>query len=190
MKFKKVLPILPLSFLSVFALSGCDSEEETRILRILNCEDYIYEYEKGDEAYSSGEEYDFTYRENMIDQFKIDWEKNHPGENIEVVYDTFDTNETMFNELQTGKTTYDVIVPSDYMIQKLLSNDMLEPFDDAELSELWSNISPYLKGKFESIKAGETSIYSYSIPYMWGTVGVMYNPEFYDLKCVLSITDV
>ena len=178
MKFKKLLPILPLPLLSVFALSGCDSDNEVKVLRVLNCEDYIYEYEEGDEEYSSGGN---DYKMNMIEQFELYYAATY-NEEVKVVYDTFDTNETMFNELQTGKTTYDVIVPSDYMIQKLLSNDMLEPFDDAELSELWSNISPYLKGKFESIKAGETSIYSYSIPYMWGTVGVMYNPEFYDLS--------
>ena len=177
MKTRKLLMFLPLSLVSVFALSGCDKEEETRVLRILNFEDYIYEYEEGDEENSSGGN---DYKMDMVDQFVAYWAENHGGEEVEVVYDTFDTNETMFNELQTGKTTYDVIVPSDYMIQKLLSNDMLEKFDDESLSDLWENISPYLKGKFEDIKAGEQSIYNYSVPYMWGTMGVMYNPEFYE----------
>ena len=179
MKIKRLLPLLPLSLVSVFALAGCDNKEEVRVLRILNCEDYIYEYEEGDEEYSSGAN---DYKMDMVDQFIDYWAKNHDGEEIEVVYDTFDTNETMFNELQTGKTTYDVIVPSDYMVQKLLSNDMLEKFDDSELDNLWENISPYLKDKFQNIKSGEQSIYNYSVPYMWGTVGVMYNPEYYDLE--------
>ena len=177
MKKNKLLMLLPISLASVFALSGCDKEEETKVLRILNCEDYIYEYEEGDEEYASDK---YDYQIDMVDQFIAYWADNHDGEEIEVVYDTFDTNETMFNELQTGKTTYDVIVPSDYMVQKLLSNDMLEKFDDSELDNLWENISPYLKGKFENIKAGEESIYNYSIPYMWGTVGVMYNPSYYE----------
>ena len=176
MKIKRLLPLLPLSLVSVFALSGCDNKEETKVLRILNCEDYIYEYEDGDEENSSGGN---DYKMDMVDQFIAYWAETHDGEEIEVVYDTFDTNETMFNELQTGKTTYDVIVPSDYMVQKLLSNNMLEKFDDSELNNLWENISPYLKDKFENIKAGDESIYNYSVPYMWGTVGVMYNPEYY-----------
>ena len=177
MKTNKLLGLLPVSLLSVFALSGCDNNEETRVLRILNFEDYIYEYEEGDEEYSSGAN---DYKLDMVDQFVSYWAETHDGEEIEVVYDTFDTNETMFNELQTGKTTYDVIIPSDYMVQKLLSNDMLEPFDADELPELWENISPYLIDKFKNIKAGEESIYNYSVPYMWGTMGVMYNPEFYE----------
>ena len=177
MKIKRLLPLLPFSFASVFALSGCDDKNEVRVLRILNWEDYIYEYEEGDEEYSSGAK---DYKMDMVDQFIAYWAENHDGEEIEIVYETFDTNETMFNELQTGKTTYDVIVPSDYMIQKLISNDMLEKFDESELDNLWENISPYLKDKFENIKAGEESIYNYSVPYMWGTVGVMYNPEYYE----------
>ena len=176
MKKNKLLMLLPISLASVFALSGCENKEETKVLRILNCEDYIYEYEEGDEEYAADK---YDYQMDMVDQFIAYWAENHDGEEIEVVYDTFDTNETMFNELQTGKTTYDVIVPSDYMVQKLLSNGMLEKFDDDELDNLWENISPYLKDKFENIKAGEESIYNYSIPYMWGTVGVMYNPEYY-----------
>ena len=175
MKIRKLLALAPLSLVSVFALAGCDSGSEKRVLRILNCEDYIYEYEDGDEENSNG---GLDYKYDMIEQFEKYWEKDH--EDIEIVYDTFDTNETMFNELQTGKTVYDVIVPSDYMIQKLISYDMLEKFDDSELDSLWKNISPYLKGKFNEIKAGEESIYSYSVPYMWGTVGIMYNPAYYE----------
>ena len=179
-KLMKLMMFFPLSLGSVALLAGCDDNSEVRVLRVLNCEDYIYEYEAGDEENSSGGN---DYKMDMIDQFVEDWKKNHDGQEIEVVYDTFDTNETMFNELKTGKTTYDVIVPSDYMVQKLLSNNMLEKFDDNQIDELWENISPYLKDKFHSIKAqnGENleEIYNYSVPYMWGTVGVMYNPDYY-----------
>ena len=183
MKFKRILPILPFSLLSVFALAGCESKDDAKVLRILNCEDYIYEYESGDEVNSSGDKEDYTYRKNMTEQFEIYWAKTHNGEQIQVIYDTFDTNETMFNELQTGKTTYDVIVPSDYMIQKILKDEKidLEPFDAEVREEIWANISPYLNKKFKEIEADGRKLYDYSIPYMWGTVGVMYNPNFYDL---------
>ncbi len=179
-KINKLFALSPLLFLSAIGLSGCEAKDESNVLRILNCEDYIYEYEAGDEESSSGGN---DYKMDMIDQFVEYYKENNDGKGIEVVYDTFDTNETMFNELKTGKTTYDVIVPSDYMVQKLLSNNMLEKFDDNQIDELWENISPYLIDKFHSIKAqnGENleEIYNYSVPYMWGTGGVMYKPDYY-----------
>jgi spermidine/putrescine transport system substrate-binding protein len=93
----------------------------------------------------------------------------------------------MFNELQTGKTTYDVVVPSDYMIQKLRDNKMLHKISSENEAELWENISPYLKDKFEN----SLEISDYAVPYMWGTVGLMYNPEYYMKRnSSLSIDDV
>ena len=177
--FKSLLLLLPLSLVGA-ALAGCDSKDEVRVLRVLNCEDYIYEYEEGDEENATeGENW---YTEDVMDQF-VDYWKAKTGEEIDYVYDTFDTNETMFNELQTGKTSYDIIVPSDYMIQKLISNDMLHKISDENKDEIWENISGYLYDQFENITAncGETTykISEFSVPYMWGTVGLMYNPGYY-----------
>ncbi len=168
-KLKKLLFLLPLS-VAATSLAGCKDETNVRVLRVLNCEDYIYEYEEGDEK-----ELDFVKKgKDVMDLFVDEWKKK-TGETIEYVYDTFDTNETMFNELQTGKTTYDVIVPSDYMIQKLISNKMLHKISDENKPDLWKNISPYLKDKFEN----SLGIADYAVPYMWGTVGLMYNPSYY-----------
>ena len=178
-KFRNLLMLLPLSLVGA-ALAGCDSKDEVRVLRVLNCEDYIYEYEEGDEENATeGEKW---YTEDVMDQF-VDYWKAKTGEEIEYVYDTFDTNETMFNELQTGKTSYDIIVPSDYMIQKLISNDMLHKISDENKAEIWEHISGYLHNQFNNITAscGETTykISDFSVPYMWGTVGLMYNPSYY-----------
>jgi len=182
-KLYKLLMFFPLSIGCAPLLSSCGASENVRVLRVLNCEDYIYEYEEGDEENATeGENW---YKEDMMDQFVDYWAKTHDGEVIEYVYDTFDTNETMFNELQTGKTTYDVIVPSDYMIQKLISKDMLHKISDKNKVSVWENISPYLIDKFNSITAvsesdgASYSISDFSVPYMWGTVGMMYNPEYY-----------
>lgn len=177
----KSLLILPFLLFSSAALASCSKGSSgTRVLRVLNCEDYIYEYD------DSFEEDEMDPRD-MMDQF-VDYWADLTGEKISYVYDTFDTNETMFNELKTGKTTYDVIVPSDYMIQKLISNDMIHKFSEDKVEDIWANISPFLKDKFEGIVAKskstneEVSISNYAVPYMWGTVGVMYNPEFYEKK--------
>lgn len=209
-KLNKFIPFLPALLLSVLTLSGCSSEKsEKRVIRVLNCEDYIYECEKegwwcdectkpnGKEPGMYVDESEVIendegehihtkcgsvveYDSDLMDQFVEYWAETHDGEEIDYVYDTFDTNETMFNELKTGKSTYDVIVPSDYMIQKLLSNNMLHKFEDDKIEDLWSNVSPYLADKFTNIKSEQgVSIYDYAVPYMWGTVGVMYNPNWY-----------
>ena len=73
MKIRQLLALAPLSLVSAFALAGCDSGSEKRVLRILNCEDYIYEYEDGDEENSSG---GLDYKYDMIEQFEKYWEKD------------------------------------------------------------------------------------------------------------------
>ena len=180
-KFFKILMFFPLSLGSAALLASCDTTEETRVLRILNCEDYIYEHADGDEDEMEPPEDENWYKMDVIKQFEKYMEKQ--GVEVTCVYDTFDTNETMFNELQTGKTSYDVIVPSDYMIQKLISNNMLHKISDKNRAGIWENISPYLVNKFDEIKAEydgvEHALSEYSVPYMWGTVGMMYNPSFY-----------
>ena len=181
-KFKSLLMLFPLSLVAA-ALSGCGAKDEVRVLRVLNCEDYIYEYEEGDEENAT--EGESWYTKDVMDQF-VDYWKDKTGEEIDYVYDTFDTNETMFNELQTGKTYYDVIVPSDYMIQKLISNDMLHKISEDNKENLWENISGYLRDQFDNITAsyGETTyeLSEFAVPYMWGTVGLMYNPAYYMQK--------
>ena len=197
-KLSKSILFLPLLMGSAALLGGCDSNEEVRVLRVLNCEDYIYEYEEGDEENAT--EGKNWYKEDVMDQFVDYWAETHDGEEIDYVYDTFDTNETMFNELKTGKTSYDVIVPSDYMIQKLISQDMLHKISDENKTDLWSNISGYLKNEFDSIKAiyenedktihEEHTLSEYSVPYMWGTVGLMYNPKYYTENSGLTEEEV
>lgn len=169
---------------SLISLSGCSTSENgehnTEILRVLNCEDYIYEADSStvEDGYSELD---------LMDQF-VEYMKETYDRDIEYVYDTFDTNETMYNEISTGKTTYDLVVPSDYMIQKMIVNDLLEPYDEEFLNSTENNVaqymSPYLKNVFSGISAvnsvtNETvTLDKYAIPYMWGTVGIVYNPEY------------
>ena len=86
---------------------GCN-KEEIRTIKIYNWVDYI--------------------DESVLDQFVV-YFKELTGEDIQYVYDTFETNESMYNTVKTGKTDYDVICPSEYMIQKMIREDMLETFD-------------------------------------------------------------
>ena len=81
---------------------------------------------------------------------------------INVNYTTYATNEEMYAKLKSGGASYDIIIPSDYMISRMIKEDMLEPIDK-------SNIP-----KFENIMENFTNP-DYSVPYSWGTVGILYD---------------
>lgn len=143
------------------------NQKESNVLRIYNWQDYIFE---GDDE-----------NDSVIDQF-IDYYYKTYGERIEVEYYTFETNENMLNVLKTGKSSYDLICPSDYTIQKMIKEGMVEPLDMSLLDNYTQYASPYIKDLFENSKTvnenqEEVSWSDYSIPYMWGTMGFMYDPE-------------
>ena len=90
---------------------------------------------------------------------------------IHVNYITFDSNESMYTKLKTGGASYDVIIPSDYMIATLMEEDMLEPLD-------FSNIPNYV-GIDEAFRdQAYDPENTYSVPYTWGTVGLIYNRQY------------
>ena len=90
---------------------------------------------------------------------------------IKVNYLTFDSNESMYTKLKTGGTTFDVIIPSDYMIAKLISEDMLEPLDFANIPNY-----AYIDENFHDQAYDPEN--TYSVPYTWGTVGLIYNRQY------------
>lgn len=89
---------------------------------------------------------------------------------IRVIYETFDSNEAMMTKIQQGGSAYDVAVPSEYAVEMMRDQGLLLPLDHSKLPNL-ANIDPYfLDMPFDP---GNT----YSVPYFWGTVGVVYNPN-------------
>jgi len=102
----------------------------------------------------------------LIDQFEEET-------GYRVVYETFDSNEAMMTKIEQGGTAYDIAVPSEYAIEKMKENDLLLPIDHSLLPNL-ENIDPY----FLDLSFDPKN--QYSIPYFWGTVGVVYNPTLLD----------
>ncbi len=90
---------------------------------------------------------------------------------IKVNYTTFDSNESLYSKLVGGGADYDVIVPSDYMVSKLINEDMLLPLDFENIPNY-----QYIDGQFRS--PGYDPENSYSVPYTWGVVGVFYNTRY------------
>ncbi|MDO5725873.1 MAG: ABC transporter substrate-binding protein [Tissierellia bacterium] len=89
---------------------------------------------------------------------------------IKVVYDTFSSNEDMYMKLKQGTDHFDIVVPSDYMIERMIDENMLEVIDTARLKN-YSKINPILLSPpFDPED-------KYSVPYLWGTTGIIYNTK-------------
>ena len=88
---------------------------------------------------------------------------------VKVVLELFDSNEMMYTKLQSGDK-YDVLIPSDYMVERLIANDYLQPIDSSKITNLpgLSDSIPY--GEYASFNIKE-----YGVPYFWGSVGLVYN---------------
>ena len=97
--------------------------------------------------------------------------KEKYGVDVKVNYSTYATNEDMYAKLTNSAVSYDIVIPSDYMIQKMIANDMLLPLDFSKLTN-YSNISDSFKNMYYDPEN------LYSVPYTYGMVGIIYNSEF------------
>ena len=94
---------------------------------------------------------------------------------INVVYEEFETNEIMYPKVQSGAIAYDVVCPSDYMIQRMIENDLLAELNFDNIPNIKNIGQEYFKRsrQFDSEN-------KYSVPYCWGTVGILYNKTMVD----------
>ncbi len=124
----------------------------------------------GNKSDSAGELHLFNWGdyidEELIKQFEAET-------GITVKYENFDSNETMYAKIKNGGTNYDLCIPSDYMIERMIKEDMLEKINFENIPN-FSNISDRFKSR-EFDPRNE-----YSVPYMWGTLGILYNTEMVD----------
>lgn len=100
-----------------------------------------------------------------------------------VIYDTFDSNEAMVAKIQQGGTAYDVAVPSEYMIEQMIEDDLLLELDHSLLPNLEHIDSDFLDLEFDPANR-------YSIPYFWGTLGVIYNTDYIEEGEIQSWNDL
>ena len=146
--------VLLVSMVAAFSLLGGTSaaKEETVTINVYNWGQYISD---GTDGY--------------LDVNKAFTEET----GIQVNYITFDSNETMYTKLKTGGSSYDVIFPSDYMVARLIAEDMLLPlnYDNIPNAEL---VLPAYRGMDHDPED------KYSVPYTWGCTGIIYNTKFVD----------
>lgn len=123
-------------------------------------------------TYENGEVYVYNWGEYIdSDTIKMFEEECH----IKVIYDEFETNEMMYPKVEAGAVSYDVVCPSDYMIKKMIDNDMLAELD-------WNNIpnSKNIGAQYYETSKEFDPENKYSVPYCWGTVGILYNKTMVD----------
>lgn len=122
--------------------TGC-SKDDRVVLNVYNWGDYI--------------------DESVIEEFEKEF-------NIKVNYEDFATNEEMYVKIKSGGTNYDVAFPSDYMIEKMIREDLLLKLDMNNIPN-FANIDD----RFKNLDFDPNN--EYSVPYMWGTVGILYNSK-------------
>ena len=179
---KRVLSLFILCMLTVTMCVGCGKKDDNVIvLRVNSWEEYIDEgdWEEGDEIELADGRVIFS-ETGIVEEFE-EWFYEVYGMNVRVEYSTFGTNEEMYNQMTMGDT-YDLVCPSEYMIMKLMAEGLLEPFsadffdETKEENYYIKGVSPYIRGVFDDLTINEQSLSKYAAGYMWGTLGIVYNP--------------
>ncbi|MBP5635462.1 MAG: ABC transporter substrate-binding protein [Bacteroidales bacterium] len=144
---------------AALSLLAC-SEDRSAILKVYNWSDYI--------------------DESVIPEFES-WYEEQTGEPIRVIYQTFDVNETMLSKIEKGHEDFDVVCPSDYIIERMLASDLLLPID-REFGDtpnyIDGNLSPFVRSCFDKMEGQGKNASDYAVGYMWGTTGILYNAKY------------
>ena len=150
-------------FLLVLAgfLSGCynSGEPRERVLKIYNWADYI--------------------GEGVLEDFQA-YYKEQTGEDIRIVYQTFDINEIMLTKIEKGHEDFDVVCPSEYIIERMLKKHLLLPIDTtfAHSPNYMNNVSPFMREQINKLSQPGEEASRYAVCYMWGTAGILYNRAY------------
>ena len=154
---KKFLSAVLCLVIMLLPLTGCGASE-TLTLNVYNWGEYISDGSEG--SYDTIKEFEAWYKETY-------------GTAVNVNYDTFASNEDMYAKLSSGAVSYDVVIPSDYMIARMLSEDMLLPLN-------FDNIPNYanIDGNFRGLYYDPDNMYS--VPYAYGIVGIIYDENVVD----------
>ena len=149
--------IFSMMFVALLAMNSF-AADRAHTLKVYNWADYI------DEA--------------VLNEFPA-YYKAMTGEEVTVIYQTFDINESMLTEIEKGHEDYDVICPSEYIIERMLKNHMLKKIDKELIpinDRYFDNVAPFAVAKFQEMSETE-NVSDYTVGYMWGTTGFIYNPE-------------
>ena len=159
-KYLRIITMLFLLMAVGFTFNSCKESEQSRkkILKIYNWADYI--------------------DEDLLVEFPV-WYKEQTGEDVKIVYQVFDMAEVMYTKVALGKEDFDLVCPTQYIIERMLKQDMLLPIDRnfGKTGDFLGNISPFLLNRMDAFSVPEKKAVDYMVPYMWGTSGILYNTK-------------
>ena len=162
---KKIISCILIIFMlsaTIFGMTSCSESSdgevsgEARTLYVYNWGEYISD--GSEDSLDTNAEFEKYCREEL-------------GLNVTVNYSTFSSNEDLYAKLSSGAVSYDVVIPSEYMIARLASEGLLREFDPKSTIPNYKYISDDFKGLYYDPNE------MYSVPYTYGTVGVIYNTE-------------
>ena len=147
--------------------TSCGETAREEILKVYNWGDYI--------------------DEDLLEEFE-EWYEQQTGCEVEVIYQTFDINEVMLAKIEKGEADFDVVCPSEYIIERMMRNNLLQPIVDKEFiadlertgtENYLGYVSPYIRNQFDRIITPEPELNAndYSVGYMWGTTGILFNAD-------------
>lgn len=157
---KRILSLLLALLFPLLLLCSCaERTDRVTTLYVYNWGEYISD--GSEDSYDSNGAFEEWYYETY-------------GERVQVNYSTYSSNESLYAKLSSGSVSYDVICPSDYLIERLINEDMLAPLDYNNIPNAATNLRPEFFGetaRFDYYDKGSV----YSIPYFYGMIGVIYN---------------
>lgn len=170
MNLKKGLLLLLMISTLIFTLASCGDNDDkaidnlpTKTLNVYNWGEYISDEDDPEsgliDVNAAFEKY---FKDNLASKY---------GYKVKVNYSTYATNEDMYAKITNSEVSYDIVIPSDYMIEKMISEGLLKPIDKTKLTN-YSNIDQSFINPYYDPES------QYSVPYTYGMLGVIYNSEF------------
>ena len=158
---KKIIILVSLLILATLALCACGNtaDSASRTLYVYNWGEYISDGSEG--SVNTNKEFERYCKEEL-------------GINVTVNYSTYSSNEDLYAKLSSGSVKYDVIIPSDYMIQRLATEGLLAEITPNESIENYQYVDNDFKGLYYDPDE------KYSVPYTYGSVGIIYNTDMVD----------
>lgn len=144
--------------LAMLMLCGCSPKSDTLTLNVYNWGEYISD--GSEDTINVNEEFEKYCLEEL-------------GKKVKVNYTTYASNEDMYNKIKSGSASYDVIIPSDYMIERMIEENMLQKLDFSNIPN-YKYVNEDFRGLF--FDAND----EYSVPYTYGMIGIIYNEDMVD----------
>jgi spermidine/putrescine transport system substrate-binding protein len=133
-------------------------QERQQVLKIYNWADYI--------------------DEDLLTEFP-QWYKEQTGEDVRIVYQVFDMVEVMYTKIALGQEDFDLVCPTQAVMQRMIQNDLLQPISHnfGSTPDYMKNMSPFIVDRLNDYSIKGQNAADYALPYMWGVSGILYNTD-------------